>query len=109
MREYGQRKHNLLVILFFVYLFFFLKEELKNLKLFNQSIDNSTLECSMVPLNTNLECNLSLNVERGLCLRLSVTNNVPIKAVLLFAEGIFDSECYSMFFFLVFFIIIIIF
>lgn len=50
----------------------------------------------MVPANTNLKCGLSLNIERGLCLQLSVSNNIPIKAVLLFAEGIFDSECYSM-------------
>uniref|UniRef100_A0A915E3B2 Uncharacterized protein n=1 Tax=Ditylenchus dipsaci TaxID=166011 RepID=A0A915E3B2_9BILA len=65
MREYGQRKHNLL-------------EELKNYE--RRESD---------------ECGLDLSLERGLCLHLSINNNVPIKAVLLFAEGIFESECYS--------------
>lgn len=51
---------------------------------------------STIPGNTNLECFLNLSLEKGLCINLTVTNNIPIRAVLIFAEGVFDSECYSM-------------
>lgn len=34
--------------------------------------------------------------KESLCLRLSINNEVPICAALLFSEGIFDSECFIM-------------
>ncbi|KAH7724118.1 bardet-Biedl syndrome 2 protein [Aphelenchoides avenae] len=78
LREFGQRKHHLL-------------EELKNY----ESTDHTDVEKSAIPANTHLECGLELTADRGLCLQLSVSNNVPIRSVLIFAEGIFDSECYA--------------
>jgi len=49
-----------------------------------------------LPPNTMLSSALDITAERGVCLHLSISNDIPIRAVLLFGEGIFDSECYSM-------------
>ncbi|KAI1724869.1 ciliary BBSome complex subunit 2, middle region domain-containing protein [Ditylenchus destructor] len=82
MREYGQRKHNLL-------------EELKNYERRENDDSAPVDKVTSIPPNTSLECSVDLTLERGLCLHLSINNHVPIKAVLLFAEGIFESECYA--------------
>nr|CAD2147642.1 unnamed protein product [Meloidogyne enterolobii] len=37
----------------------------------------------------------AIRERESLCLRLTLSNEVPIRAALLFAEGIFDSECYT--------------
>jgi Bardet-Biedl syndrome 2 protein len=78
LREFGQRKHHLL-------------EELKNY----ESTDHAEMEKSTIPANTQLECGLELTADKGLCLQLVVSNDVPIRSLLIFAEGIFDSECYA--------------
>ncbi|CAD5219020.1 unnamed protein product [Bursaphelenchus okinawaensis] len=78
LHEYGQRKHNLM-------------EELKNYEA-AESGDRNQIG---IPLNTQMDCVLELTEERGLLLHVHVTNDIPIKAILLFAEGIFHSECFS--------------
>lgn len=70
----------------------FFKEELRGYE--KHEIEEN--ELLTIPGNTSLECSLNLTSEKGLCINLMVTNNIPIRAVLIFAEGIFDSECYSM-------------
>ncbi|KAI6177749.1 Bardet-Biedl syndrome 2 protein-like protein [Aphelenchoides bicaudatus] len=66
LHEFGQKKHMLM-------------EELR----------------PMIPPDTQMECTLELAIDRGLLLHIKVSNNIPIKAVLMFAEGIFPSECYA--------------
>jgi hypothetical protein len=79
LHEYGQRKHNLM-------------EELKNYEASEQVDTNQPA----IPADTQMECTLELTLDRGLLLHIRVSNNIPIKAVLMFAEGIFPSECYAM-------------
>uniref|UniRef100_A0A914EBM6 Ciliary BBSome complex subunit 2 C-terminal domain-containing protein n=1 Tax=Acrobeloides nanus TaxID=290746 RepID=A0A914EBM6_9BILA len=77
IREFGLRKHNLL-------------EELKNY----EKPDQEDAERSQIPANTVLDCGLDLSLDKGLCLQLSVTNNIPIRSAVIFAEGVFPSESY---------------
>lgn len=101
LHEYGQKKHILM-------------EELKVRLLFNamdrmsfknyeesteqiQSTKNLSNQMQpLIPPDTTMECTLELSIDRGLLLHIKVSNNIPIKAVLMFAEGIFPSECYAM-------------
>ncbi|KAI6229448.1 Bardet-Biedl syndrome 2 protein-like protein [Aphelenchoides besseyi] len=78
LHEYGQRKHNLM-------------EELKNY----EAADRTESNQPGIPADTQMECTLELTMDRGLLLHIRVSNNIPIKAVLMFAEGIFPSECYA--------------
>ncbi|CAD5226673.1 unnamed protein product [Bursaphelenchus xylophilus] len=78
LHEFGQRKHNLM-------------EELKNYEA-TETRDRSQ---PGIPLNTQMDCTLELTEERGLLLHIHVSNDIPIKAVLMFAEGIFPSECFA--------------
>jgi hypothetical protein len=73
VREFNQRKHNLL-------------EELKNYEQHSEVSLNTMTERSMVPAGTVLNSSLELTSDRELCLRLTLNNEVPIRSVLLFAE-----------------------
>jgi hypothetical protein len=49
-----------------------------------------------LPSDTSLTAVVDITADKGLCLHLSLNNDVPIRAILLFGEGIFDTECYAM-------------
>uniref|UniRef100_A0A914M037 Ciliary BBSome complex subunit 2 C-terminal domain-containing protein n=1 Tax=Meloidogyne incognita TaxID=6306 RepID=A0A914M037_MELIC len=57
---------------------------------------SSTFSIGRSSISSNMsEISGAIRERESLCLRLTLSNEVPIRAALLFAEGIFDSECYT--------------
>uniref|UniRef100_A0A7E4W0P8 Bardet-Biedl syndrome 2 protein homolog n=1 Tax=Panagrellus redivivus TaxID=6233 RepID=A0A7E4W0P8_PANRE len=75
IREFGQKKHHLL-------------EELRNY----EKPPQSSIQHASIPSGTSLQSVMQCTVKDGLCLNLSLNNNVPIRAAVIFAEGVFESE-----------------
>lgn len=75
IRDYGQKKHHLM-------------EELKNY----EKPEVVNIDHAAIPSGTSLQSAIHCTIDEGLCLTLSLSNNVPIRAAVIFAEGVFDSE-----------------
>ncbi|KAE9553532.1 hypothetical protein FO519_003281 [Halicephalobus sp. NKZ332] len=75
IRDYGQKKHHLM-------------EELKNY----EKPAKINVDHAAIPAGTSLQSAIHCSMEEGLCLTLSLSNDVPIRAAVIFAEGVFDAE-----------------
>ena len=63
-------------------------EELKNY----EKPEVVNIDHAAIPSGTSLQSAIHCTIDEGLCLTLSLSNNVPIRAAVIFAEGVFDSE-----------------
>lgn len=78
LRDFGRKKHNIM-------------EELKT---YEATERRDSLKPG-IPADTVVNCNISLTLDHGLRLHVDASNGMSVKAVLLFAEGIFEDECHA--------------
>ncbi|ULT96750.1 hypothetical protein L5515_012041 [Caenorhabditis briggsae] len=82
IREFGQKKHNLMM-------------ELSNYEQEEQMTEAEKAGDFRIPADTEVGVMFIVNCEvQLLSLRVEATHNIPIRGVLIFAEGLFEGESY---------------
>uniref|UniRef100_A0A8R1E026 Bardet-Biedl syndrome 2 protein homolog n=1 Tax=Caenorhabditis japonica TaxID=281687 RepID=A0A8R1E026_CAEJA len=82
IREFGQKKHNLMM-------------ELSNYEQEEQLTELEKDRDFRIPADTEVSILFAVNGESQLLsLRVEASNNIPIRGVLIFAEGLFEGESY---------------